>query len=103
MDFGLALAVDILDQEKCGKCGTPAWWAFSEDNNIQFEVDEHKCEACAFLDEHESKQKDDDKKFGVTETVKVVHVDWEFGDKDAKLPTRSDWYAELAKKASKSK
>lgn len=100
-DYAIAEAVYILDSEKCPKCGTPAWWAFSENSEIQFEVEETTCHACAHLEQHEEKHSDSKKKrHGVTDTVKAVHADWELGE-DTPLPVRSDWYAELQTKAEK--
>lgn len=99
IDYALAEAVHILDKEKCGKCGTPAWLAFSENPYILFEMEEIKCEACAVADQDNEKQKDKTS-HGVTRIPKAVHADWEF-EKDGEkspLPGRRDWYEELANK-----
>lgn len=67
------------------------WHAYSEDQNIKFDIDEIKCEACVVLDEHNDKQKD--KKPGVTPSIKTGTF---FEEDD--LPTRSDWFKELQEK-----
>lgn len=100
-DYAIAEALYILDSEKCPKCGTPAWWAFSENAEIQFEVEETTCHACAHLEQHEEKHSNSkSKRHGITDTVKVVHADWEMGE-ETPLPSRNDWYAELKAKAEK--
>lgn len=78
-----------------------AWHAHSENNLIGFEIDNHTCYGCAHLEEVESKKSDKDKKkFGVTEQVKAVHIDWDSGS-DEPLPSRSDWIEEVIRKHSK--
>ena len=93
-DFVLAVAFETLESEKCGKCGVPAWWAFSEDNTIAFAMDEHKCEACAFKEQADKKVKEE--KPGITRFVKAV-PDEGFD----KLPTRRDFQMQAVAKALK--
>lgn len=92
-DFVLAMAYESLEAEKCGKCGVPAWWAFSENNTIEFAMDEHKCEACAHKDAADKKVKEE--KPGITRFVKAVPME------GMELPTRADFQAEILKKALK--
>lgn len=103
-DYTLALAIELLDRERCKKCGVEGWHAYSENSEIAFKIQEHTCYACAHLEEHEDKQSDSKtKKFGVTEMVVAIHVDDEYADKDAPptpLPGRSDWLKEMQKKSS---
>jgi len=91
-DYGLAEAIHMIDNEKCRKCGTEMWIAFNEDRDIQFEIDEHTCHACAHLEMHEDKKSDKEpKKFGVTEFVKPVHADSELKDIDPEDIPKLDW------------
>ena len=93
-DFVLATAFEVLDSEKCGKCGVPAWHAFSEDSSIAFAMAEHVCYAC------EHKEKEDEKvkkeKPGVTRYVKAVP---EEGFEE--LPTRAEFQKQMLAKAAK--
>lgn len=103
VDYMLAMAVDRLDREKCSKCGHPAWIAYNDDNNIQFEIEEIECYACEALESHEHRRKDKDKKPGVTEVAVPIHVMWEF-EKDGEkspLPDRESYIQREADKARK--
>ena len=92
IDYGLAEAIDILDSEKCRKCGTPTWQGCSENADIQFEIDEHHCYACEYLEQYEDKKSDKDpKKFGVTEFVKAIHSDAELHDIKPEDIPELDW------------
>lgn len=93
-DYVLAVAYESLDAEKCGKCGVPAWWAFSEDSRIAFDIGEHECHACAHQERADGKLKDKDKKPGVTRYVKPVPEEG-FDE----LPTRQDFQESMLKKA----
>lgn len=89
LDYGLAEAYNIYESERCPQCGTHAWHAYSHDQNIKFEINETKCEACVVLDEHNEKQKD--RKPGVTPSIKTgVYIEGE------PLPGRNDWFVEMA-------
>jgi hypothetical protein len=78
------------EDERCPKCGVPAWWAYSTNPEIEFELDEHTCHSCAFKADEEGKLKDEP---GVTRIVRAVHID---GHGEA-LPDRADFYQRLAK------
>lgn len=96
-DFVLAMAFESLEAEKCGKCGVPAWYAFSEDSRIAFELAEHECHSCAHKERAEEKMKDKEKnKPGVTRYVKPVP---EEGFEE--LPTRADFQESMLAKALK--
>lgn len=103
-DYTIALAIEILDRERCKKCGVEGWYAYSENSEIAFKIEEHTCYACAHLEEHEDKQSNSKtKKYGITEMVRPVHVDDEYakkGDPASPLPSRSDWLKEMQKKNS---
>jgi hypothetical protein len=90
----LAVAFETLESEKCGKCGVPAWHAFSEDATIAFEMDEHECHACAHKDKADEKVKKE--KPGVTRFVKAVPEDG-FDE----LPSRGDFQEQMLAKALK--
>ena len=101
IDYVLASADDILDKEKCPKCGTPAWFAFNDDNMIDFEDDTITCEACAFMDRTEKDAKDRDKEHGVTHFAKPKHA-YEgiagMEDEDMTLPGRREYQMRLLEK-----
>ena len=90
----LAVAYETLDAEKCGKCGVPAWHAFSEDNRIAFAMDEHTCHSCAHKEAEDEKVKKE--KPGVTRFVKAVP---EEGFEE--LPSRSEFQEQMLAKALK--
>lgn len=92
MDYGLAEAYKIFEEERCPQCGIHLWHAYSDDSNIKFDIEEVKCESCVVLDQHNDNSKD--KKPGVTPSVQTgVYFE------EDPLPTRSDWFKELNKKA----
>lgn len=93
-DYVLALAYETFDSEKCGKCGVPAWYAFSENNSIAFELDEHTCHACAHKDRDDKKHKEE--KPGVTRFVKAIPEEG-----FEALPTRREFQEEMLAKALK--
>lgn len=93
-DYVLAVAFETLESEKCGKCGVPAWYAFSEDSSIAFEMDTHECHACAHKEKADKKVKEE--KPGVTRFVKPVPEDG-----FDKLPSRKDFQKQMVAKALK--
>lgn len=96
MDFVLATAFETIEAEKCGKCGVPAWWAFSEDSAVAFEMDEHVCHSCAHKEQDDKKNAKKDPKPGVTRFVKAIP---EEGFED--LPSRADFQESMIAKAMK--
>lgn len=78
------MAVNILDNEKCPKCGVPSWWAYSTDNAIDFKTHEQVCHACEHKELEEAKTKVKPRA-GSTRFVKAVAVD------GCELPTRRDF------------
>jgi hypothetical protein len=84
--------VKKIADERCSQCGTPAWWAYSTDNMIQFKVEDHTCQACAVREAAEEAQ--EKRQPG---TVKIVRTVPAFDDEP--LPTRQDFYESLAKRA----
>lgn len=96
------MAVEMLEREKCSKCGVPAWLAYSEDSTLGFDLDHIDCYACAHkerIEEERSKreQKDGKKDYGRT-YYPVPKLEEGFD----RMPTRADFVAFQAKKASKS-
>lgn len=96
MDYAMAHAIYILDAEKCKGCQLPAWHAFSTDNSIEFKMEEHVCQGCAFKETEEAKlekKKDHKKKPGATQYVTVQHAEWEYEEEGhkSKLPGRLEW------------
>jgi hypothetical protein len=94
MDYVVAQACQILEDEKCPKCGVPTWHAYSTDSTIAFHLDEITCHACATKEQAESTETDKDRKFG---TTKVVSAEPEDGF-DA-LPDRESFFIRLAEEA----
>lgn len=84
------MALTILDEEKCPKCGVPTWHAYSEDSTVAFEMDSITCYACAYKDEQE---KDKDEEPGVTKFVRAVPEDG-----CDELPNRMMFYEHMMKK-----
>ena len=95
LDYALALAYETVEQEKCPKCGVPAWYAYSENNAIAFEHDHIDCEACKYDEQNTSKN--EKKKPGQTKYVKAVP------EEGCELPSRSDFQKEMLAKAAKEK
>lgn len=93
-DYALARAMTIIDEERCPKCGIPAWWAFSTDNSIEFEIHERTCYSCAHKETHEADQAKNKikPKAGTTTFVTAKSV-----FDDGELPTRRDFYEAMAK------
>ncbi len=91
-DYVLATAYETIDSEKCGKCGVPAWHAFSEDSSVAFAMDEHTCHSCEFKEKADKKVKEE--KPGVTRFVKAV-PDEGFEN----LPTRRQFQESMIAKA----
>lgn len=89
-DYALAIAYELIESEKCGSCGTPAHWAYSEDTAITFTLEPITCYACAHKEEHE---KDEAKEPGTRYVVKAVPED------GFTLPGREDFVADLKRKA----
>lgn len=92
-DFVLATAYESIESEKCGKCGVPAWYAFSEDTSIAFDMDEHVCHACEHKEKADEKVKKE--KPGVTRFVKAVP------EEGFELPTRASFQEQMIAKAVK--
>lgn len=93
LDYVLAEAIFILDNEKCSGCQLPIWHAFSEDSSsVDYETEEHTCYACQYLEGERKKVKVE--KPGTSLSVKVVHPNWAM-DEPGDLPTRGDYYERL--------
>lgn len=90
-DFALAEAFQILEDEKCPKCGVPIWHAFSENNEIEFDLEHVDCYSCEHKETFEEKEKKP--KAGRTTHVKPKHFD------GGELPGRREFYEELSRKA----
>lgn len=90
MDYALALAYETLEAEKCPKCGVPIWYAYSENNAIDFKHEHIDCQSCAW-DEGEKPSKVK----GRTRFVVPVPVE------GCELPTREDYQNEVLTKALK--
>ena len=58
MDIALALAFEILEQERCPQCGMYVWMCHTEDTDIQFDVVEDICEARRAVGERDEQIKD---------------------------------------------
>lgn len=94
-DFALAMAYEMVEAEKCGKCGVPAYWAYSEDSSITFELEDVECYSCGFQEAAEAKKKS---KPGVRTVVRAIPEDG-FDS----LPDRSAFVQRQMEKAAKAK
>lgn len=94
-DYALAVAYETLDAEKCPKCQVPIWWAYSENNSIDFAHDHIDCQSCTW-DEQAKKQIKTDKP-GRTLFVKAVPVE------GMTLPNRNDFQTEMIEKSIREK
>lgn len=90
-DYALATAYETIESEKCGKCGVPIWWAYSENSLIDFEHDHIDCESCNF----DEKNKPKNPKAGRTLYVRAIPIEGE------ELPTREDFQNEMLARALK--
>ncbi|MGN6654580.1 MAG: hypothetical protein ACTHJ9_04475 [Rhodanobacter sp.] len=91
-----ASAAKQIAEERCGRCGTPAWWAYSADQNISFDLEDHTCHACAAIETAEEAQKERPK--GTHKIARVAPVTYKDGTEEP-LPTRADFYKALMKEA----
>lgn len=80
-----------MDAEKCPKCQVPIWWAYSENNAIDFEHDHIDCQSCLWDEQAKKNIKVD--KPGRTLFVKAVPVE------GLELPSRADFQEEMIAKA----
>lgn len=97
LDYALAEALYILDNEKCSGCNLPIWHAMSEDGeSVDYETEEHTCYACQFLEGERKKNKTE--KPGTSLSVKAVHPNWELG-LEGELPDRTAYYTRVAQQA----
>lgn len=87
----LAKSLVILEEEACGSCKTPLWYAYSTNNHIQFEVKTSHCYACAALDKYREEHKKEAKP-GQIHYVKPVNV---FPEEP--LPSRYESYMRESK------
>lgn len=104
MDFLLLEAYQTLQDEICQKCGHPVWLCRSNSGNVTFEVKTGTCYAEIALESYKLRglKKDDKrealknkKNWGVfTYTVPVVPPMIQ-----GELPTREEYYRDLAEKA----
>jgi hypothetical protein len=92
MDYVLALAVKVLEEEKCPQCGVPTWHAYSTDSSVAFKMHKITCYSCAYKDEEEKAEKD--KEPGVTNIVVPIPEDGYEG-----LPERVDYYVRAQEEA----
>lgn len=87
----LLLAWQILKDESCSRCGTPAWFGRHDDPRIKFRIEKSVCGGCA-EEEEESERRDKvkgkPKPHGET-TYPVVYEAY----KGEPLPRRDDWLA----------
>jgi hypothetical protein len=94
-DFALATAYQILEDEKCPKCGMASWHAFSENSEIEFEIQHMDCYACEYKETYEAREKK--QKAGRTNHVVAKHIDGE------ELPGRREFFEELVAKSQREK
>lgn len=88
----LAVALEILDEETCKGCGTPAWIGRSTNNEIVFDLKGTVCYACAELEKNKEAQEKNrggvPRLKGETKYARARNV-W---GEDHPLPTRAHAY-----------
>jgi len=87
----LAKSLTVLEEEACGSCKTPLWYAYSTDNHIQFEVKTSHCYSCAALEKYREEHKKEAKP-GQIHYVKPVNI---FPEEP--LPSRYESYMRESK------
>lgn len=58
LDFSLAEAWRIMQDERCQQCGLPRYVCHSENPDIQFEIDVEQCQAVAEVAMYEKSEKE---------------------------------------------
>lgn len=101
MDFLLLEAYQMLQDEICPKCGHPIWLCRSQSNRVIFEVGETYCGGERAIEEYRDSKKPRNERAKPAErkewgrslytTPKVPPQ-----LKDAELPTREEFYKEMA-------
>jgi hypothetical protein len=86
-DVLLANALTVLESEMCRQCGTPAWWGYSTDREIQFKVEASRCYGCEAV-EKEQAERAKSKQHGHGESLYPVP----YNVFDKPLPTRRESY-----------
>lgn len=92
LDKKLAIAMTIMNKEKCGGCGNPVWVCRNSSNNIDFSVRKGICYAKAAQDKYEERQsKLRNNKTKPGEFVYTVPM--QVNGKPIPVGTRSEYYA----------
>ncbi|ALY08451.1 tail assembly chaperone [Arthrobacter phage Thunderclap] len=95
-DQALAMALQIIEEEKCQSCGLPIWIGHSENASMEFSLEHVVCYACEFEDQETSKKSYNRKK-GHTPYVRPW-MDALEGEDDS-LPTRTEFLKDKMEKA----
>lgn len=83
LDVRLEMGYQFYLDACCKKCGVPYWYGHSEDNRIEFKVEESVCYSCARLDaETEARNKSKSGMSGVTLIVVPTGTEYEDGSRD---------------------
>lgn len=98
-DFLLLEAYQRLQDELCPKCGHPVWLCRSQSNKVQFSVREAYCSGERALREAEDRGKPKDKRSSASDkkTWGQFHYTVPIPLPGEELPTRQEYYEELAK------
>lgn len=103
-DFKLLEAYQILQDELCPKCGHPVWLCRSQSNTVEFRVRTDVCAGERALKEYEYGKMTQSERKSVTKKDRAEWGKFHYVYpvvpevmKDAELPTRAEYYNELAK------
>jgi len=100
-DFMLLEAYQRLQDETCPKCGHPVWLCRTKSNNVMFKVQSGICYAERALKSAEVQRLDGDSKKSALKDKKSWGQFWYSvpavpPTSEGDLPTREDYYKELA-------
>ena len=83
LDVRLETGYQFYLDSRCGKCGTPFWYGHTEDNRVQFRVDESVCYGCRAVDsENEARRKSKANMDGITLIAVPTGTEYEDGTAD---------------------
>lgn len=95
-DFMLVEALQILEDETCGKCGNPIWICRNEAAaHVGFKVKTSVCHASAEMEKwQEKKEKNKSSKKSYGELPYILPYTYD----DSPMPTRKSYYQSLSDK-----
>lgn len=89
LDLAIEMGWRFYQDAICPKCGVPWWYGRSDDNRVQFDLQENVCYSCVEVErsnDDRSKKKNASKRYGTTDVVVPVGVKFVEGE-SVPLPT----------------